>query len=79
MLSIGLEQQHHCRVGLLPLLAALLQNALYAAWPGKFLHRMEPQRGRLALQKLVLSETGIGPRALVFWGFLWVSCFSDLD
>jgi hypothetical protein len=57
MLSIGLEQQHHCRVGLLPLLAALLQNAFYAAWPGKFLHRMEPQRGRLALQKLLVRAT----------------------
>jgi hypothetical protein len=48
MLSIGLELQHHCPIGLLPLLAAIHRMP----WPdqGKFLHRMEPQRGRLALQ-----------------------------
>jgi hypothetical protein len=55
MLSIGLKLQHHCLNGLLPLLVAALTMP-QAETRTTFLFRMEPHRGTLALQKLLLGR-----------------------
>jgi len=59
MLSIGLQPQHHCVDGLLPL-RTLLTECLSAGQ--QFLIRMEPHRGTLALQNRdpldVMAEDG---------------------
>ena len=56
MLSIGLNLQHHCIDGLLPLLVAAFRMP-HGAHQTEFLFRMEPHRGTPAFQKPCTADS----------------------